>query len=477
MPSLYCPPMRASLRVLYQLAAGAALLLAGPFLLARRGSHYLPTLSGRLGRIGSSTVSASPQTQASGFLWIHAVSVGEVAVAATLARALPADLPLLVTTVTPTGQERARALFRDRAEIAYLPFDLGFAVRRFFDRFQPRALVLVEGDYWPLVLSEAKRRHLPVAVINGRVGDRSFDRMRRLRPFLGWLFSRVDRFGVQSAEDRDRLASLGVPAQRITVTGNLKYESPEPAVKPDLEERLRGLASGRPILLAGSTMPGEEEQVLEAFRLLKGALLVIAPRHPERWDEVAALLGPSAIRRSAIPEGGALTPRPPLPVHPSTPSPGGESYGRGFLPSGRARLETGGGQEGGAPGSRNASLPDVILLDSLGELAGLYRIAAGAFIGGTLVPRGGHNPLEPARFGVPVAVGPSMHNFRDMAERFDRAGAWRRVSDAGELAAVWREWIADLDAAREQGGRALRLLDENRGALGRTLEMLEPILR
>lgn len=140
-------------------------------------------------------------------------------------------------------------------------------------------------------------------------------------------------------------------------------------------------------------------------------------------------------------------------------------------------METGGGQEGGAPGSRNASLPDVILLDSLGELAGLYRIAAGAFIGGTLVPRGGHNPLEPARFGVPVAVGPSMHNFRDMAERFDRAGAWRRVSDAGELAAVWREWIADLDAAREQGGRALRLLDENRGALGRTLEMLEPILR
>lgn len=140
-------------------------------------------------------------------------------------------------------------------------------------------------------------------------------------------------------------------------------------------------------------------------------------------------------------------------------------------------METGGGQEGGAPGSRNASLPDVILLDSLGELAGLYRIAAGAFIGGTLVPRGGHNPLEPARFGVPVAVGPSMHNFRDMAERFDRSGAWRRVNDAAELAAVWREWIADPEAAREQGGRALRLLEENRGALGRTLEMLEPILR
>jgi 3-deoxy-D-manno-octulosonic-acid transferase len=413
--------MAVLLRGLYQLATGAALLVAGPFLLARRGSHYLPTLSGRLGR--------SPQApQSGGFLWFHAVSVGEVAVAATLAKALPADLPLLVTTVTPTGQARARALFQDRAEVAYLPFDLGFAVRRFFDRFQPRALVLVEGDYWPLVLSEARRRGLPVTVINGRVGDRSYGRMQKLRPFLGYLFSRVDRFGVQSAEDRDRLVSLGVPADRITVTGNLKYESPEPAVKPDLEERLRALAAGRPILLAGSTMPGEEEQVLDAFRRLEGALLVIAPRHPERWDEVAAMIGArgaNAIRRSAIPEGGR---------------------------------------------------PDIVLLDSLGELAGLYRIAAGAFIGGTLVPKGGHNPLEPARFGVPVAVGPSMHNFRDMAERFDRAEAWRRVRDAGELAAVWGEWIADPAAAREQGERALQLLEENRGALERTLEMLGPVL-
>lgn len=411
--------MRVLLRGLYQLAAGAALVVAGPFLLARRGSHYLPTLSGRLG----SATSPAPKT--GGFLWIHAVSVGEVAVAATLAKALPAGLPLLVTTVTPTGQERAKALFRDRAEIAYLPFDLGFAVRRFFDRFQPRALVLVEGDYWPLVLSEARRRGLPVAVINGRVGDRSFARMRKLRPLLGWLFDRVDRFGVQTAEDRDRLVSLGVPAERITVTGNLKYESPEPAVKPDLEERLRALAAGRPILLAGSTMPGEEEQVLDAFRRLQGAMLVIAPRHPERWDEVAALLGKNAIRRSAIPE---------------------------------------------------SARPEIVLLDSLGELAGLYRIAAGAFIGGTLVPKGGHNPLEPARFGVPVAVGPSMHNFRDMAERFDKAQAWRRVRDAEELARVWGEWIADPEAAREQGGRALRLLEENRGALGRTLEMLEGML-
>jgi 3-deoxy-D-manno-octulosonic-acid transferase len=436
--------MRNVLRGLYQLAAAAALLLAGPFLLARRGRHYLPTLAGRLGlSYRSGPARARPP------LWLHAVSVGEVGVAATLARALPSAVPLLVTTVTPTGQERARALFRDRAattDIAYLPFDLGFAVRRFFNHFNPRALVLVEGDYWPLVLSEARRRQLPVVVVNGRVGDRSFRRMRMLRPLLRYLFPGVERFGVQGAQDRNRLAAFGIPPDRITVTGNLKYESPEPAVKPELEKRLKELADGRPILLAGSTMAGEEEQVLDAFGRLGGgerALLVLAPRHPERWAEVWGMLaGRRAVRRSE-----ALTPRPPLPP-PLPPSPGeGETYGS-----------------------------DVVLLDSLGELAGLYRIAAGAFIGGTLVPTGGHNPLEPARFGVPVAAGPSMHNFRDMAEQFDQARAWRRVVDAGELAAAWGEWIGDPEAAREQGERGLSLLEENRGALARTIEMLGPIL-
>ena len=410
---------------LYQLAIGATLLAAGPFLLARRGSHYLPTLPGRLGR-------ASGPPPAPGALWLHAVSVGEVGVAATLARALPPEVPLLVTTITPTGQERARAAFAGRAEVAYLPFDLGFAVRRFFRRHQPRALVLVEGDYWPLVLRETRRRGLPVAVINGRVGDRGFRRMRRMRRLLGPLFSGVGRFGVQSGQDRDRLLALGVEPGRVAVTGNLKYESPEPARKPELEAALRTLAGGRPILLAGSTMAGEEAMVLDAFHDVGDgrALLVLAPRHPERWNEVEALLrsrGEDAVRRTSL-----------------APSPSGS--------------------------------PAVLLLDSLGELAGLYRLATAAFIGGTLAPTGGHNPLEAARFGVPLAVGPSMHNFREMAAAFDRAGAWRRVADARELGAAWREWLESPDAAREVGGRALRLVEENRGALARTIEMLGEIL-
>src|SRR5436305_14732340 len=182
--------------IFYQLAAGIVLLAAGPFLLARRGGHYLPTLSGRLGR-------APAPAPAPGALWIHAVSVGEVGVAAALARALPPEIPLLVPTVPPTGQEQARQAFAGRAGVAYLPFDLGFAVRRFFRRHEPRALILVEGDYWPLVLRDARRRGLPIAVVNGRVGDRSFRRMRRLRPLLGPLFAGVGRFGAQRAEDRD----------------------------------------------------------------------------------------------------------------------------------------------------------------------------------------------------------------------------------------------------------------------------------
>ncbi len=411
--------------VLYQLAAGAALLTAGPFLLARRGGHYLPTLSGRLGQAPRPGEMAAP---APGALWIHAVSVGEVGVAAALARALPPEIPLLVTTVTPTGQEQARKAFAGRAGVAYLPFDLGFAVRRFFRRHEPRALVLVEGDYWPLVLREARRRGLPIAVVNGRVGDRSFRRMRRLRPLLGPLFAGIGRFGVQSGADRDRLIALGVDPGRVAVTGNLKYESPEPARKPDLEAALTALAAGRPILLAGSTMAGEEATVLDAFRAAGGgerALLIVAPRHPERWNEVDALLhsrGESAVRRTSLPAAG----------HPS-----------------------------------------VILLDSLGELAGLYRLAAAAFIGGTLVPTGGHNPLEAARFGVPLAVGPSMHNFREMAEAFDRADAWRRVGDAAALGAAWKEWLESPETGRATGERARGLVEENRGALARTMDLLQ----
>ena len=186
--------------------------------------------------------------------------------------------------------------------MAYFPFELGPSIARFFRRFAPRALVLVEGDLWPLVLRAARRRGLPVAVVNGRVGDRSFARLRRLRPLLGPLLDPVDRFGVQTAADRERLLALGVEPSRIEVTGNLKYDSPEPPRKPELEAALAAAAAGRPILIAGSTMAGEEEAVLRAFAAAGGgarSLLVIAPRHPERFAAVAALRGAAGLRARA----------------------------------------------------------------------------------------------------------------------------------------------------------------------------------
>lgn len=423
--------------ILYQLAMVAALLAAAPVLLVRRGRHYLPTLRQRLGFYGRSGLPATP-----GALWIHAVSVGEVAVAATLASALPREQPLIITTVTSTGQSRAHATFgagsatgEQRAAVAYLPFDIGFAVRRFLRRFQPGALVLVEGDYWPLVLRACRRRGLPVLVVNGRVGRRSFGRWSRLRALWQAFHRGVVRFGVQSAQDRDRLLALGAAPDAVTVTGNLKFETAPPSPNRALEAAVERLAAGRPIVVAGSTMQGEDAQVLDAFSQALGgerALLVLVPRHPERWDSAAQLAadrGLTVVRRSTL--------------------------DLGQLPAGR---------------------PDALLLDSIGELAALYRLAAVAFIGGTLVPTGGHNPLEAAHFGVPVVVGPSMFNFREMAEAFDQAAAWRRIADAQELGRVFRELLEAPAAAADLGARGRALIDANRGALARTRELVEAVL-
>jgi 3-deoxy-D-manno-octulosonic-acid transferase len=409
---------------LYQVLYALALLVVAPWMVLRRGLTAFRVAGRRLGGFRS-----APQLDS---LWIHAVSVGEVGVAGTLLAALPASQPIVLTTVTPTGQERARANWGERARVTYLPFEFGFAIRRFVKRFDPVGLITVEGDLWPLVLRAAKRIHLPVVVVNGRIGDRSFRRMQRLRTLLGPILGPIDLFAVQSQRDAERLGRLGVDRARIVVTGNLKFDTAEPAPQPDLEAALRQSADGRPILVAGSTMAGEEDKVLDAFEAAGGgsaAMLVLAPRHPERWDEVAHRLerrGQPLARRSE-----------------------GQTKHR----------------------------PAVVLLDTLGELAGLYRIARAAYIGGTLVPTGGHNPLEAMRFGVPVAVGPSMENFRDMARQFDEEGAWRRVQGPEELAAAWSRWAGSESAARADGARGRELFELNRGALERTLKALEPILQ
>lgn len=413
--------------LLYQLLYALAAVIVGPWLLLRRGRHYLESLYPRLGKV---PLSLEPT------LWVHAVSVGEVNVAASLAPILSGSRPLVVTTVTPSGQDRARSRFSGNL-VTYLPFELGFAVRRFFDRLKPAGLILCEGDLWPLVLREARRRRVPAVVVNARISARSFRRMRFLNRLLAPILEPIAAFAVQTELDGRRLMALGVAADKITITGNLKFETGRPAELPELEVAITSLAQGRPILVAGSTMRGEEDQVVEAFKRLGGgnrALLVLAPRHPERWPRVVARLaktGLSLRQRSQID---------------------------------LAALDT-----------KNEASPrvDILVLDSLGELAAVYGLGAGAFIGGTLVTTGGHNPIEAACHGVAIAAGPSMHNFKEIEARFNDDRAWRRVGSATELAAVWDEWLRDPEAAATLGRRAALVFENNQGALAKTRAFLE----
>ncbi len=400
---------------LYRFAFALALVVVGPWYALRRRSDLRELVRGRL-VLDLAPVAGRP-------LWIHAVSVGEVLVAGIFVRALPPELPLIVTTITPTGMARAKAIFGDRATVAWAPLDLGGPVERFLGRCRPRGLVLIEGDYWPLTLEWCRRRELPVVVVNGRVGDRSFSRLRRLPAMSRLMHGRARRLVVQAEVDRERLVALGVAAQRIEVAGNVKFDAEPKSCAEGLAAAIAGVAAGRAIVVAGSTMAGEDMLVLDAWRLAGGAgssMLVIAPRHPERFERVVELIarqGCRVVRRTELMDD--------------------------------------------APA-------DVLVLDSVGELAGVYALATVAFVGGSLVPAGGHNPIEPAQHAVAVAVGPSQENFRDVAAMFERAGAWARVRDAAELGATWRRWLEQPAERLRVGEAARELVAASRGAAMRS---------
>jgi 3-deoxy-D-manno-octulosonic-acid transferase len=370
-------------------------------------------------------------------IWVHAVSVGEVQAAAPLVNALLArfpNVPLVLTTVTPTGRARAEALFKNRVDVRYVPVDLPGAVRRFFARVRPRLAVILETEIWPNLYNRCGKLGVPLVMASARISPRSVNRYRRLVGLFRDALSHGIFIAAQSSEDAERFRSIGASPERTHVIGNIKFDFGYP---PDIEARgheLRTLLGvHRPVWVAGSTHAKEEDVLLDAHALIRrrhrDALLVLVPRHPPRFGDVAAMLKERGIPYVTRTSGAAP-----------------------------------------APDTR------VFLLDTLGELPPFYAAGDVAFVGGTLVPIGGHNLLEPAALAEPIVAGPHNFNSADVAKRLIERGAVRIVHDAPELAQVVGDLLHDPAARAQMGAAGRRVVDENRGAVGRLMAFIQPLL-
>ena len=367
-------------------------------------------------------------------VWVHAVSVGEVNAAAPLINALLARDParrVLVTTITPTGSERVRALWGSRVEHVYLPYDLSGAVRRFLAHFRPAVGLIVETELWPNLLFCCRDAGIPTAIVNARLSARSLRGYRVLRPLVGRALRTVGKVATQSSDDGRRFVKLGALREHVFDTGNLKYdiaidETAVAALKTEFAMR----AGGRPVWIAASTHPGEEAIVIELHRRLRARwpdlLLVWAPRHPERFRGAAQL---------AVEAGWRVATR----AMTTWPDAG----------------------------------DDVFVLDTLGELGAFFACADVAFVGGSLQDIGGHNLLEPAAVGVPVVTGPHLQNFTDIARQLGKAGALRIGADADAVHAHLAELLGDADARASMAEAGRALVAAGRGALQRTLALIE----
>lgn len=428
--------------LLYTLLSTLLLLLLSPWFLLRAAQRgdTARHLRERFGFYPAPNPSMQPTS-----LWIHAVSVGEVLAVLPLARALHErfpHLPLVVTTTTVTGQRLARERLPFASRILYFPIDLPFALHRAFRAIRPAAVIIVETEIWPNFLRHAARQKVPVAFVNGRLSEKSArgyrlaDRL--LNHFPSQVFADASLFLMRNEEDAARLTSLGAPPARVLVSGNLKYDLAPPPASPLLtwlESQIRAQERW-PVVVAGSVVADEEEHVLAAFdvvaRRWRHALLILAPRKPDRFDAAARI-----------------------------------ARERGWQLVRRTELDF------SAPLNDSA---DVLLLDSIGELAALYRLADVTFIGGSLVPTGGHNILEPASAGKVPVFGPSMENFSDTARQFLTARAARQVANSTELGETWT-WLIENEALRSTMGHdAQRLVSSSRGATARCLDHIARLL-
>jgi 3-deoxy-D-manno-octulosonic-acid transferase len=444
--------------LLYSLATLLTLVALSPYFVyqALRHNKYVGSLRQRLGYL---PVSFNLDAEES--IWIHAVSVGEVLAARMLITELRRQYPqlkLFLSTTTLAGQQLARRQVADADGVFYFPFDWAFSTRRTLDIVKPRLFVMIETEIWPNLLRECRRRGVKTMLVNGRISYRSFPRYRLVRPLFRRVLGDIDRFCVQGEEASRRLVKLGASPDRIHVTGSLKFDSLEllPTLGRGRQRVLRffRISPNRPVLVAGSTLKGEEAAVIRAFNRLRAGrvaerpdepvlagrsapadrpgnpLLVLAPRRPERFDEVERLCrqeGLSTVRRTDL------------------------------------SIDT-------------EPREDAVVLDTIGELAEVYQIATVVFVGGSLVSAGGHNILEPALFGKPVVVGPHMENFAEIADVFLANDAAVQVRSERELDEAIISLMGDPVRRARLGAAARALIDANRGAKEKTMAVVTSLL-
>jgi 3-deoxy-D-manno-octulosonic-acid transferase len=369
-------------------------------------------------------------------LWLHAVSVGEVNAAAPLIKALRArhpSVPMLITTVTPTGSARVAALFGDSVRQVYLPYDTPGAVRHFLDHFRPRLALVMETEIWPNVFSEVARRRIPLLIVNARLSERSLRGYRLIRPLVRAALKAVSVLAAQSEADLARYRQLGLASEQGRISGNIKYDLELPPALPQQAATWRQAWGDRPVWIAASTHADEEAAVIAAHRRVlqrfPDALLLWAPRHPERF---------LAVSEQAVAAGLRVCNR--------------------------------------RDNQQPATNCQCFVINSLGELLAFYAASDVAFVGGSLQPVGGHNLLEPAAVGVPVLVGPHTFNFEEIADVLLQAGAAQRIADGDALAPAIIALLADASERRRRGDNGRRCVEDARGALARTLEQIERYL-
>jgi 3-deoxy-D-manno-octulosonic-acid transferase len=427
------------LHALYTLLIVLLAIVGAPWFVYRavRYHKYVGSLAQRMGYLP-----VSFNLDGDDSIWIHAVSVGEALTARALLAGLKQRYPTLrifLSTTTLTGQQIARTRLHDVDAVFFLPFDLPTFVNRTLRLVKPKLFIMMETEIWPNLLRACRRNGVKTMLVNGRISSRSYPRYRIARRFFRRVLADVDRFCMQSDESARRIVDIGADPARVVVTGSLKFESlesPAAAAGRGAGRVLRffRISPGRPVLIAASTLKGEEAAVLQAFaavrRVRPNALLVIAPRKTERFADAEALAraeGLRVIRRTALPVDAE--PR-----------------------------------------------ADVVVLDTIGELAHLFQIATIVFVGGSLVDHGGHNILEPAVHGKSIVFGPFMQNFAEIAETFLKNQAAVQVTDAGQLGEICVRLIGDPVERARLGAAARALVEANRGAKPRTLEAIEQLL-